>query len=73
MVVRKLHYVFDGWGGDALLESFPCFIVTVEARRKLQSNRLTGIRFDEVEVTTSEFFQDRYLNQQLRNSPGCKL
>ena len=28
MVVRKLHYEFDGWLGDELLESTPCFIVS---------------------------------------------
>ena len=26
--VTALHYRFDGWRGDELLESFPCFIVT---------------------------------------------
>ncbi len=26
MVVRKLHYEFDGWLGDVLLESYLCFI-----------------------------------------------
>jgi hypothetical protein len=65
MVVRKLHYEFEGWGGDVLLESCPCFIATEDAKRKLQSAGLTGIRFDEVKVTTSEFFQERYPDQQL--------
>ena len=65
MIVSKLHYEFDGWLGDALLTSCPCFIVTESAKKKLQSIGFTGIRFDEVEVTTSEFFQDRYPNRQL--------
>lgn len=65
MVVRKLHYYFDGWGGDVLLESCPCFIVTEAAKKTLQSIGATGIKFDKVEVTTSEFFQDRYPNRQL--------
>ena len=64
-IVSKLHYKFDGWGGDVLLRSFPCLIVTEGAKRKLQLAGLTGIRFDRVEVTTSEFFQDRYPNLQL--------
>ncbi len=57
MIVHKLHYVFDDWGGDVLLESCPCFIVTESAKKKLQSIYATGIRFDKVEVTTSELFQ----------------
>ena len=65
MVVRKLHYYFDGWLGDVLLESCPCFIVTEAAKKKLQSIGATGIKFDKVEVTTSAFFQDRYPNRQL--------
>lgn len=64
-IVSKLHYEFDGWGGDALLRSFPCLLVTEAAKKKLQSAGFTGIRFDKVEVTTSEFFQERYPNLQL--------
>ena len=65
MVVRKLHYEFDGWLGDELLESCPCFIVTEGAKKKLQSIGATGIKFDKVEVTTSGFFQDVHPNRQL--------
>jgi len=46
-VVTKLHYQFDGWLGDVLLESSPCFIVTELAKQKLQDARLTGATFDE--------------------------
>lgn len=64
-IVSKLHYQFDGWLGDVILESFPCFIVTEEAKGKLESVNATGIRFAEVEVTTSEQFQDLYPNHKL--------
>ncbi len=65
MVVRKLHYEFDGWHGDVLLTSTPCFIITEGTKRKLQSIGATGVRFDVVEVTTSEKFQELYPNQKL--------
>lgn len=65
MVVLKLHYVFDGWLGDVLLTSSPCLIATEDAMRKLQSIGATGVRFDEVEVTTSDLFQELYPNRQL--------
>jgi hypothetical protein len=31
LVVTRLNYTFDGWLGDALIESTPCFILTERA------------------------------------------
>lgn len=64
-VVSRLHYEFDGWGGDVLLRSFPCYIITEGAKRKLQSLDSTGIKFDKVEVTTSELFHELFPDRQL--------
>ncbi|MFY9952572.1 MAG: hypothetical protein WAK54_05070, partial [Bradyrhizobium sp.] len=47
-IVSKLHYHFDGWLGNVLLETFPCFIVTDGARQALQAIGATGAKFDEV-------------------------
>ena len=58
--VTKLHFDFAGWLGDVRLESFPCYIITKEASCKLQSIGLTGVAFEEVEVTVSEQFDDLY-------------
>ena len=55
-VVHKLHYEFDGWLGDELLESTPCFIVSERMAREMKKMHLTGVNFDDVEVTTSEHF-----------------
>jgi len=64
-VVHKLHYEFDGWLGDELLESTPCFIVSERMAREVKKMHLTGVNFDDVEVTTSEQFQELYPNRQL--------
>ena len=64
-LVHNLHYVFDGWLGDALLEGFPCFIITEPAMQKLQGAGVTGVKFAPVEVSTSEEFQDFYPNRKL--------
>lgn len=64
-VVSKLHYHFDGWLGDQVLESFPCFIASEVVREKLQETRFTGVTFDQVEITVSEQFQELYPNRQL--------
>jgi len=64
-VVHKLNYEFDGWLGDELLESTPCFIATERMSREIEQSHLTGARFDHVEVTTSEQFKELYPSRQL--------
>ncbi|MEA3058034.1 MAG: hypothetical protein QOF34_849, partial [Sphingomonadales bacterium] len=65
LIVGKLHYVFDGWLGDALLETTPCFIVTDEARKAIESDRLSGVCFADVEVGHSGEFEDLYPGRNL--------
>ena len=60
LVVTRLNYEFDGWLGDALLETTPCFIVTHDARKLIESAALTGVSFSDVEVTRSSLFTDLY-------------
>jgi hypothetical protein len=64
-VVQKLHYQFDGWLGDELLESTPCYIVSERLAREIAQAQLKGTSFAEVEVTTSEQFNELYPNRKL--------
>lgn len=64
-IVSDLHYRFDGWPEDALLESFPVFIVSDVAQENLVEMCASGIRFDEVEITTSDQFNELYSDRQL--------
>src|SRR6266498_236105 len=64
-VVHKLHYEFQGWLGDELLESAPCFIVSEGMAQGIEKARLSGAVFDQVEITTSEQFRELYPNRQL--------
>lgn len=64
-IVSTLHYEMDGWFGDAILRSFPVYIVTEAARQGLVDAGLTGMDFAEVEVTTSEEFRELF--------PGLEL
>lgn len=64
-LVKNLHYEFDGWLGDDILESFPCYIVTEVLRKGIESERLTGITFDEVYISKSENFTEIYPDKQL--------
>lgn len=63
--VSALHYEFDGWLGDELLESFPCFIVTHRLAERLAAGGLTGFRRAPVEVTRSEQFECLYPGREL--------
>ena len=64
-LVSRLHYELEGWLGDALLESFPVFIVTLEARDALEGLGSTGVDFDEVEVTISDSFEELHPGRAL--------
>jgi len=65
LVVTRLNYEFDGWLGDALLESTPCFIVTDDARQLVEAADLSGVHFADVEVTGSPTFADLYPTREL--------
>lgn len=63
--VTRLHYEFDGWLGDSMVTSFPCYLVTEEVREKILKSGFSGITFDQVEVTTSELFEEMQPDQKL--------
>jgi hypothetical protein len=63
--VTRLHYEFEGWLGDELLESFPCFIVTQSLAQAIADAALSGVEFRHVEVTTSDQFRELYPSQDL--------
>lgn len=56
--VSNLEYRFEGWLGDDILESFPCFITTEFLGAKLLDSKLSGITFAPVLVTQSEEFEE---------------
>lgn len=63
--VSRLHYYFDGWLGDPLVESFPCFIVTELLRDEIVALHSTGVSFGTVELSKSGEFEDLHPNRQL--------
>ena len=58
-----LHYRFDGWFGDDLVQSFPCFLVTERLARALTEAGISGIKIDDALVDKSELFLE--LNPEL--------
>lgn len=51
--VSRLHYEVEGWLGDDLLESFPCFVISPEAAVALQHAELTGVGIGDADVTVA--------------------
>lgn len=64
-IVSRLHYGFQGWLGDELLTTFPCYIVTERVRQALERLGATGCSFDTVRVTTEYPFDELYPGRQL--------
>jgi len=63
--IERLHYEFDTWLGDALLEAFLCLIATEEAAAALKAAGVTGVAYDAVEVSTTETFREFHPDQGL--------
>ena len=59
-IVYQLHYEFQGWLRNDILESFPCFIVTNALKEAILNAHLSGVAFDYVKVTTSYEFRQLY-------------
>lgn len=64
-IVKFLEYEFDGWLGDDILESFPCFIVTNRLKERIESEKLTGVFFNDVIVSKSQEFLDFFPHTEL--------
>jgi len=72
-VVSKLTYQFDGWSGDDLLTTFPCFIVSSTLAKLLAASRLSGFELASVEATKSDLFSELYPERELPNFEWLKI
>lgn len=64
-LIEKLHYEFDGWLENDILESFPSYIVTESLKIGIEKDMLTGILFDDVLISKSDTFSELYPNKNL--------
>lgn len=57
-LVKKLHYEFNVWMGDPIVETVCCYIVTETMRNVLVAMKATGASFEDVEVSTVYPFEE---------------
>jgi hypothetical protein len=72
-IVCKLHYEFYGWFGDAIVTSYPSFLITEGAKQQLEDIGITGANFDEAEITKSDEFNELFPNTYLPKFLWLKL
>ena len=63
--VRKLSYEFEGWLGDELLESFPCFIISQNLANLIKNSCLTGYTLEAVKIIKSDNFLELHPDVEL--------
>lgn len=64
-VVSHLHCELDGWLGDDLLETYPCFLVTTSLADKLRRETLSGYQLRAAQVSTSDLFRELYPDREV--------
>lgn len=57
-----LHFIFDGWLGDELLEVTPCFLVSERLKNEIIKNNLSGCVFQEIKQSYGDVFMELYPN-----------
>jgi hypothetical protein len=72
-IVYKLHYEFQGWLLNDILESFPCFIVTENLKEAILKIGLAGVEFDFVKISTSYVFKQLYPEKVLPKFSWMKI
>ena len=51
-IVKRLHFEFEVWLGDDLVQGYPCYLVTKRLGERINAGGFTGVRFREAEVTS---------------------
>lgn len=64
-IISHLHFVFMGWLGDDILETTPCFLVSEQLKKAIETSDLTGYEFHNIEVSLSDEYQELYPYQEL--------
>ena len=76
-IIKHLHFVFDGWLGDDIIETSPCFLVSERLKLLIEKNMLSGCVFQNVEISYSDLFKELYPDRCMpifyRLVPTCSI
>lgn len=56
-VFEKVHYVFDDYPTDCIVERCPIYLVNEDLKRALETLGATGCQFDDAIITESDSYQ----------------
>ncbi len=65
--VKSLVFEFEGWLGDSIVTSFPCYLVTERLAQSISHAKLSGYELAECTITKSDTFKALYPNKELPN------
>jgi hypothetical protein len=68
--VERLHYEFEDWLGDDLVESFPCFLVSKPLAARLTAAGLGTFQLKDVAVTMTPEAEELLGTPRFRTSTG---
>jgi hypothetical protein len=60
--VIYLDYEFQGWLGDDILTTHPCFLVSKPLSEAIKNNLLCGYKFENISISISEEFKELHTN-----------
>lgn len=63
--ISYLHYEFDGWLGDEIIESTPYFLISEALSNYLRNNGIDDFSIEECLITTSDLFRELYPKKEL--------
>ena len=63
--VEYLHFIFDGWLGDDLVECFPVYLISNALADNIKKTNLTGFMIKEAEIGYSDLFKQLYPNRKM--------
>lgn len=63
--IKFLHYEFEGWLGDDLLESTPAFIISSYLENELRKSSIKDFKLEKCLITISDTFIEQYPNKEI--------
>ena len=71
--IGNLHFEFDGWLGDELVECFPCYFITERLSIALETAGLSGFMIKEAQISYSDTFHELYPDREMPSFKSIEI